>query len=330
MTEADDVEEEKSAEPKVYGSRFEEHWEGWIKSLGPIVLFGIAFALYKFELISESVSGAGVVLIVVLGAVGSSAWPAWRFVREPWQKSLFLVMSAIWLVSAAYPTLRVVLPRKVLAEAHLTNSQKGATLDTHESGPYEISVSGHFKDERGDADAGYLIKAEGGGGSDEVAGDLERKRATARAGRKGGTISYIQERTESSHRLETVKGGQIKLSIDDVDEKLEDGLTVAVQSAGLNPMIFLVLGALVILVALFFDVKLTDIKGKSAKSYLAAGAAFTYAFALHFPMEATPHRVVRPAVGSMFLALLVGAAPGSLLAIMGRFFNKPKLKKKLN
>ena len=140
------------------------------------------------------------------------------------------------------------------------------TLTTGAAGPYELLVSGHFKEAgRSDAEATYSIKAvDNGGGSDEVSGEIARKLVTIRS--RKGSSSSVQELNEEKHRLGHVTGPQVTLTADGVDEQLEGGLTVALRSGGLDPIVFIVLGALAILIGLVLDTRLVDPKGKQKRT----------------------------------------------------------------
>jgi hypothetical protein len=90
-----------------------------------------------------------------------------------------------------------------------------------------------------------------------------------------------------------------------------------VRPAALNPIIFLVLSGLALLLAIGFDARLGDKKSKT-KTYLSAAVGFCLVFAIAFPAEATPHSLVRPAVGALVLSTALGALGGWLLGVTGR------------
>jgi hypothetical protein len=335
-----DRDDDGEAPPKRGGSSsfqlwFEEAWEGWIRPLGVIFLLVLAVVIYKFDLISETVAGALLALGVIGGTVASGALPAWPLVRKPGERLMFFAMLAMWLVGTGYPSLRVALPGRILAEGHLTTERPSATLKVDSQGPYELTVSGHFKQAgASDAEATYTIKAEGGGVTDEVSDRLERKRVSVRVGRRGGTSTQLQERTEMNHRLPGVRGGEVKLTADGVDDQLEEGLAVALRSGGPSPLLFVALAVLALLLALVLDATLVDpatltgkSKSKGVRSYLTAAVAVALVFSLEYPAEATPHSVVRPAVGALALGLLVGGIGGWLLSVIARALFGPKVKK---
>jgi hypothetical protein len=303
----------------------EEQWEGWLKSVGTILLFAIAYMLYRFDLVGEGLAGAAFVAAVIIGSLLSVALPAWPLVQTPLQRALFLTSMVLAAGATGYPSMRAAIPPQARGEVRLTAAQPSGSLHVDGDGPWELSVGGSFKQAGGEAEVGYTIKASGGGNSDEISGSINRKLLHFRS-RKGGSSTSLQEQTESVHRLPTVRGGEISFTVDGVDDQLADGLHVEVRPSGPNPILFIVLGAVALLLALGLDARLTDAKGK-VKSYLAVGVGICFVFAIFFPGEATPHSLVRPAVGELARALGLGGIGGWVLGALGRVMFGPKIKK---
>ena len=336
MASKDENEENAEAAAPKRASSFqlwlEEAWEGWLKSVGVIVLCALAYLLYSNNLVGEGFAGVIAVGLIVLGSIFSTAGPAWQILQDkaPAAKALFVTCLAMWLVGTGYPAFRTALPPALVAEGMLTTVTPTLKLDTKLDGPYELVVSGGFK-QAGvqEAEINYSVKAEGGGGTDEVSGTLKRSLMHLRTSRRGGTSTSVHEQTELRHRLPNVRGGQVTLSTEGVDDQLADGLHVAVSKAGPNPLVFLIMGALALLLAIGFDVKLYDPKSKvKAKTYLAPAAAICLVFSLYFQEEATPHSLVRPAVGGLVFALFTGGLGGWLLAVIARSLFGAKAPKK--
>ncbi len=306
---------------------FEEAWEGWIRPLGLIVLLAIGYLLYKFDIVGEHAAGLVAVLAIVVGAIVFGALPALPLTKAPWQRGLLAAMVAAALGGMVYPAVRAAVPGKLLAQGVLTNDKPTVTLTTGQAGPYQLDVSGHFKEAgRSDAEAGYTIKAtDNGGGSDEVSGAIARKLVTIRS--RKGSSSSVQEQNEEKHRLTHVTGPQVTLNaLDGVPEELEGGLAVALRPGGFDPLVFIVLGALAIAMALVLDTRLVDVKGKQ-KSYLTAATAIAFAFSIYYWREATPTRLVKTAVSALLFALLVGGLGGWLTGGIARVLFGPKTKK---
>src|SRR5207244_2797496 len=107
---------------------------------------------------------AGVLLVggVIVGSLTAGALPAWPLLRAPAHKALFGTMVLCWAAGTGYPPLRAALAPKALAEVQLTTQHPSAIVKIDSLGPYELSVSGHFKQAgASDAEASYIIKAEG-------------------------------------------------------------------------------------------------------------------------------------------------------------------------
>jgi hypothetical protein len=306
---------------------FEEAWEGWIRPLGLLLLLAIGYLLYRFDLVSERVAGLILVLAVIVGSLVVGALPARPLTRAPWQRAMLATMVLVGLAGMVYPVVRAAVPGKTLAEGLLTSEKPTATLTTGTSGPYDITVIGHFKEAgRSDAEAGYSLKAtDNGGSSDEISGAIKRQLHTYRS-RKGASTA-VEEHTEITHALPHVVGPQVTLTADGVDEQLQGGLTVQLRKGHFNPWLFIVLGALAVLMAVVLDTRLVDVKGKQ-KAYLTAAVAIAFVFSIWYPTEATPHALVRPAVSSFIPALVIGGLGGWALGGLARLFFGPKAPKK--
>jgi hypothetical protein len=307
---------------------FEHAWEGWIRPLGLMFLLAIGYMLYKFEIVGELISGLIAVLAIVVGAIVVGALPALPLTRAPWHRALLATMVAVALGGMVYPAVRATVPGKTYAHAELTNEKPSATLTTGAAGPYELLVSGHFKEAgRSDAEASYSIKAtDKAGASDEVSGEIARKLVTIRS--RKGSSSTLSDLTEQKERLAHVRGPQVTLTADGVDEQLEGGLLVALRPGGLDPIVFVVLGALAILMGLVLDTRLFDTKGKQT-SNLTAATSIAFAFMLYYSHEVTPSRLVRTAVSALLFALLVGGVGGFLVGTVARLLFGPKPPKKV-
>ena len=306
---------------------FEHAWEGWIRPLGLMILLAIGYMLYKFEIVGEHLAGLVAVLAVVVGAIIVGTMPALPLTRAPWHRALLATMVAAALGGMVYPAVRAAVPGKTFATAVLTTDKQSATLTTGTTGSYELLASGHFKEAgRSDAEASYALKiSDNGGGSDEVSGMIARKLITIRS--RKGSSSSVQEQNEEKHRLAHVRGPQVTITADGVDEQLDGGLTVALRAGGLDPIIFIVLGALAILMALVLDTRLVDLKGKQ-KSYLTAATAIAFSFSMYYWREATPSRLVKTAVSALLFALVVGGVGGWIVGGLARFLFGPKAPKK--
>jgi hypothetical protein len=305
---------------------FEEAWEGWIRPLGAIALLAVGYLLYRFEVLGERPAGVIAVLVVVGGALSAGILPAWPLVRLPWQRGMLVTMTVVALAACLYPPFHAAAPSASLAEATLTSNRLSATVETGKAGPYELTVAGKLKPSGNqEAEATYDIKAvDKSGASDEVNGAIKRHLVTIR--RRGGSTSSMQEQNESVHRLSHVRGPEVTLTVDGIGDELDGGLTVALRQAGLDPVIFLILGIAALLMALVLDVRLVDVKGK-LKGYLFPSVAIAFAFGRYYPENATPHELVKPAVSGLLFALFVGGLGGWIIGAFFKLIFTPKVKK---
>lgn len=308
----------------------EEHWHGWVKPVSALVLMGLAYVAYNQQWLNESVAGPMLVAVIVGGTIAGASVPVFSLLEKPRDRNLFAAFLTIWAIAVGYPSLRASLPRPVLAEKRLGDT-KDHVSETFtlagNSGPYELSVGGSLKG-GGEAQASYHLTVTGEGDVvDEISGEIARKFQSVRTSRSGGRTTQRQEHTENIHRLDHVRGSTIKVTLDGVDELLEDGLTITVHPAGLDPRLFLVAAALCVLVGLFIDYQLATTK---VKTYLTMAAGFLFVFAWHYPTEATPHFLVKPATGWAFVGFLTGGLGGALAGFIGRQLKPPaKMKPKI-
>src|SRR5688572_3263492 len=47
----------------------EEHWHGWVKPVSGILLLGVAWLLYSYDIVSERIAGLGAVAAIVFGTI---------------------------------------------------------------------------------------------------------------------------------------------------------------------------------------------------------------------------------------------------------------------
>jgi hypothetical protein len=307
---------------------FEEAWHGWLKPVGGLVLLVAAYLAYNSGALPEQAAGRVALGLILGGAVFMAIEPALGRLTTPSSRYLLVGFGVVWLLAAIGPVFRTVFPSKVLAETTLGATKGSAAavvnLEGGGAGPYEVAVSGHLRG-TGEVDAAYEIEVVGAGDTtDRVQGDLKRTYFNQRVSRRGsGSVAVKQENTENVHRLSTARGPQLKVSGEVGSEMLEDGVHLTFRSAGPSPLVFLGLGLLLVIGALAFDYRMAA--PKHDRTHLSTATGFTLAFGAYFPMEATPHNLVRPAIA----AVLVGLGLGALLvwvvsAILNSFKPRPK------
>jgi len=307
-------------------------WADWIRPLGLLVLAGLAYLGYRFDLIGEQVAGIALVIALLLGVLGVGVVPAWGLARRSADRIMILLLASFALIGAAGPSLHVAWAPGALASARLTSAALKVGLTTNTSGPYELVVSSRFKQGgAAEAEASYVLELDGAG-KEQIRGEVKRTLHRYRTSRRGGSGTSLEEHTETVHRLSAVSGGVVEVSTAAISDQL-DGIDVALRPAGPRPELFWVLGALAVLLGLALDARLVvpiseeDRKVRGPKrelSHLTSVSAMLLVFAINFPMEATPRTLVKATVGAFFLALLLGGAGGWLLASFVRVATQGK------
>lgn len=314
-----------------FQSALEEAWHGWLKPVGGIVLVVLAYVLYDRGVIQDALGGRLLVTLMLGGALYLGIEPAISRSTASRDKALYYGLAAVWAIACVMPLFRLVYwPATPLAESRLVPSEKGGTitqviqLPEKESGPYEIRVSGALRGS-GEAEANYKLTFKGDGeATKDVEGVIKRTYLRERAGRRGGMTTVRSEHGEETHRLgPTVRGNKLSVDAEIAGELLEEGLVVSVVRAWVNPAWFWLLGLVVIVLGVLSDYRLKA--PKQDPTYLAAAAGFTLALVIYLPTDATPHHLVRPAVGALVLALFVGALPAwGVSAIVQSYKPRPK------
>jgi len=310
------------------GSWFEEAWHGWMKPVGGLVLVVVAYFAYTSHFMPEEAAGRIVLVLILGGAIYAGVEPALDRFSDARRRYMMLGAAAVWAIIAVAPVFRTVFPSKVLAETVIgltkDTTTGSVTVEGGDTGPYSVSVYGRLKGS-GEVDAAYEVEITGAGESvDRVSGELKRTYFNQRVSRRGsGTVAVKQENTENVHRLSTARGPQLKVSGEVGSEQLEDGIHVSFRAAGPSPLLFLGVGLLLVIGALVFDYRMAA--PKHDRTHLSTAAGFTLAFGAYFPMEATPHNLVRPAIAAVLVGLGLGALVVWVIsAIVNSFKPRPK------
>jgi hypothetical protein len=307
---------------------FEEAWHGWMKSVSGLAVLALAYIAYSQNWVSDRTGGPIVVALVIGGIVAMAAIPVVPQLDKRPAKIAFGAFLLVWAGSTAYPSLHIAIPRKPLIEKRLGDTKDHLTETlalTGESGPYEILVDGRLKGQRGDVEARYKFTFTGEGNTtEEVSGSLSRTQHRERVGRRGGTSMVEFDHTENIHRLELVRGSELKVALEGADEQVEEGFILKILRGGPNPLWFLAVAAFSVLVALIYDYRLAAPK---VKTYLTVSASITLVFTYLFSTRATPAWLVKPAIEAIAIGVFAGGAGGWVVsAIVKSFKPKPKLR----
>jgi hypothetical protein len=310
-------------------SALAEAWVGWIR---PLVLLGAAGLLYlgyRYELLPEQVAGAIVLGVALLALALAALLPAWILAldRPPSQRLLVAGAALAWLVCVSWPVAHSVWPGAPLATARLAQGRLVETVDAGRAGPFELTVRGQPRSASGGVEIPYRLTVRGAAdtnGAVTLDGIFDRSFHQVRASRRGGTATAVAEHTARVHRVDGVRGSSLTLSIERLDEGLADpGLTVEVRPAGAPPQWPFVFGGVALVLGVVADALLTRGRAK-ARTYVGLVAGLGLVLAYDLPLEVTPTQVVRPALGSLFLAVVTGGMGASLLSAVARWLVRPQ------
>lgn len=318
-----------SKEPPATGLRgfVEQHWEGWLSQVLLMAIVGVGVLGYKLEWLREGTIGLVFVGGLLAIAIYGTAAPTYDLIENKTARTLFAVLAIFWAASVGYPALRKAVPRKVLGEAVLTPASLSAKIAVAEnsSGPFDLTASGTLRPDVGqEKRVDYTFKIVGDGGQEsELSGEFSVATHQARV-RRGSNV-WSEQHNQFEHRLpSSLRGRELSVSTEQVDELLQSGLHVSLHPQSLDPQWFLIGGILVVLAMLFVESKVGDSK---TKTHLIMASASTLVFSWWFQKNATASRLVSPALDAALLAALTGGIGGTLVgAVVRRVSGRDRLK----
>ena len=304
----------------------EEHWEGWLSQVLLILVAAGAVVGYKLDMLPESTLGmvmAGGVLAV---AIYATALPAYDLIQNKLGRVLYIGLTIAWVAAVGYPTVRKVVPRKVLAQGELTEISKTTKLTVAEGngGPYDLTVSASLEAGGSEQQATFTVKVVGENGqATEVSDSFSSKVLQARV--RKGTNTWKEQHNFVEHRLPvSLRGKELTVSTEELDKLLQGGLHLALHPSSYDPQWFFLLGIGVVLGMLFVEARLGDAK---TKTHLIMASASTLVFSYWFWKTSTPTRLVSPVLDSLLLAAVTGGIGGTLVgAVVRRASGRDRLK----
>ena len=316
-----------AAPPTKYQQFMEQHWDGWLSQVLLIVVMGAGVLAYKTDMLRESMVGIVLSGGLVAAAIYATAIPAYDLIQNTTGRRLFAALVILWAVAAGYPTLRKGMSRKVLADTVLTEEVKSAKLPIAEGllGPYDITVSGTVKPEAAqNAQIGYEVTVTGENGAhSEVGGEFIYAVHQARVRR--GSTHWSEQHNQVEHRLPSdIRGKELTISTEHVDDLLQNGLHVTVHPQSYNPLWFFLAGIFVVIGMIFVETRIGDSK---TKPHLIMASATTLVFSYWYHEHATSSRMVAPTLDALLLAAITGGIGGTIIgAIVRRVSGRDRIK----
>jgi hypothetical protein len=274
--------------------------------VGLLVLVA-GWAVYHYELVSEVAAGRLLLLALLAAVCGGSIWPRLVRAHDPRARAMLVLLGVAWCFGVGYEPLRVAFPTAAVGEAQLpTPEGEFDTTIAAPDGACELLVSGRLAD---DAQTHAVYQLDVGGENTPVSGRFERVFYRAKGRRRIVRGVQTVERTENLHRLERRCQTSLAVGLRKLPEALDGPLTIEVHRARLRPELPLACAILALVAAVFID-RRTESEGIP----LAYAVAVTLVFSLDFPVEATPHRMVGPALGASLLAMILGIPAAWMLS----------------
>lgn len=312
----------------------EAHWESWLRPVLLIVAIGLGVLGYMWHLLPETFTALVLAAGVLIAAIYTTVEPTLQLITNRNQRLLFLALAAVWAFSSGYPALRKVRPAPVLGEAVISEARKPVKVQVQGGGPYDLVVSGDIKPENGqESHATYDLTVTGqGGGSETVTGELAYLVHTGRT-RKGST-HWAELNDQKVYPLPpSISGPELTLSAEDLDSTLRDGLHVRILAYDpidrlLMPRIagveVPVVGILVVILMMLVEARVGNSRDKT---HLVMASLLTLVFSYQFYHEAKPMDLVPPAVGAVFIGMLLGGIGGGALGwLVRRLSGRDKIK----
>jgi hypothetical protein len=305
-------------EKQISSTRFylEEAWDNWLKEVLVLVFLGLLGLLYYLGVFPERVVtgllAAGLVLIparlTAVHAVGFAS-------STPGLKGGLAVTACAALVGALLLAGGLV-PGSQLLQTTLNHSQADVELQLPAgASDLEVVVEGHPVKE---GESPFAIELRGDKSSHRIDGSLlyHEKRKTSRGRGSTGTVTV------------DLYGRRYLVSLDEVPQKLHvisidagiPHLQVSLVKSWLPLRAMAVIGGVLLLLALYFDARLST---RRNQTYFTILTSFLLVTGASFFQSATPSSLVRNLMGATMMGALVGVIGGMVLSGIARNLLKP-------
>lgn len=246
--------------------------------------------------------GAAVAVAVVVCAVGYGLTPLFRKATNKVAIAIVVGSGALAAGCALLPIFEGLGLGDAIARAELSKVGDAMALPQSASGPLRVLV--HVPPPTEEA----RIHVELQGGDTTLSAQLDSNMTTVRLGRRGHGQRLVQN---DSQFIDTVlPSGVSSLSLKNVSGPLKGPVTVEVYREWVADWSLIALAGVLVL-------GLAAVGAMSgAGTSPAGGIACAVVFGLMAHRSVTPEHAVRPEMGALFVALVVGAFGGAVLTLM--------------
>jgi hypothetical protein len=246
--------------------------------------------------------GAIVASVIILGAVGHGLAPLLQLASNKLASALVVAGGLLAIGCALVPILEGLGLGEPLAQGQLSAVGDTLALPSSAAGPLRVLV--HVPAPKDPA----RIHIELQGGATTLAAELDSTLTTVRLGRRGHGKRLVQNDSELIDT--TLASGVSSLALKSVSGPITGPVTVEVFREWLPDWsLFALAGALILGLASIGAMT-------TAGTRPAAGIACALVFGLMAHRTVTPDHAVRPEVGALFVALVLGALGGSMLTLL--------------
>ena len=270
---------------------------GWIfLGLSAALIAGVAIAGDEREL------GAAVAAVIIIGAVGYGLAPLLRIASNKAAATLVIAGGAVAVGCALLPILEGLGLGQPLAHGELHAIGDTLSLPADISGPLRVLVHVPAPNEPA------RIHVDLQGGETTLSTELDSTMTTVRVGRRGHGQHLVRNDSEF---IDTVLASGVRaLSLTRLSGPVTGAVKVEVYREWLPDWSLFALAAALIIGGAAIGAMTT------AGTHPASGIACALVFGLMAHRTVTPDHAVRPEIGALFVALVVGAMGGAMLTIV--------------